>query len=161
MAIEIVDFPIKNGGSFHCKMLVHQRVPEWHGWFLHWKHVPSCGDLYGCVWKLVENPKNPMVLLIIIPMKNGYAIIGNINPTFWDKPIWDFQVIFWWFACFSCRCAIKFYEDLGFMPQPVCHQAPDMEPWVQHVPMAVPKIISKWSEKKYFSKSNLEGGLNS
>ena len=27
-----------------------------------------------------------MVLLIIIPMKNGY-FIGNINPTFSDKPI--------------------------------------------------------------------------
>ena len=26
MAIEIVDFPIKNGGSFHGKMLVYQRV---------------------------------------------------------------------------------------------------------------------------------------
>ena len=26
MAIEIVDFPIKNGGSFHGKMLVHRRV---------------------------------------------------------------------------------------------------------------------------------------
>ena len=26
-------------------------------------------------------PLNPMVLLIIIPMKNGY-FIGNINPTF-------------------------------------------------------------------------------
>ena len=30
-------------------------------------------------------PLNPMVLLIIIPMKNGY-FIGNINPTFPDKP---------------------------------------------------------------------------
>ena len=30
MAIEIVDFPIKNGGSFHGKMLVHQRV--WSTW---------------------------------------------------------------------------------------------------------------------------------
>ena len=28
MAIEIVDFPIKNGGSFHGKMLVHQRVSD-------------------------------------------------------------------------------------------------------------------------------------
>ena len=28
MAIEIVDFPIKNGGSFHGKMLVHQRVQQ-------------------------------------------------------------------------------------------------------------------------------------
>ena len=27
MAIEIVDFPMKNGGSVHGKMLVHQRVP--------------------------------------------------------------------------------------------------------------------------------------
>ena len=26
MAIEIVDFPIKDGGSFHGKMLVHQRA---------------------------------------------------------------------------------------------------------------------------------------
>ena len=26
MAIEIVDFPMKNGGSFHCFLLVHQRV---------------------------------------------------------------------------------------------------------------------------------------
>ena len=30
-------------------------------------------------------PLNPMVLLIIIPMKNGY-FIGNINPTFSDNP---------------------------------------------------------------------------
>ena len=28
MAIEIVDFPMKNGGSFHSKMLVHQRVNQ-------------------------------------------------------------------------------------------------------------------------------------
>ena len=26
MAIEIVDFPMKNGGSFHSKLLVYQRV---------------------------------------------------------------------------------------------------------------------------------------
>ena len=26
MAIEIVDFPMKNGGSFHCYVAVHQRV---------------------------------------------------------------------------------------------------------------------------------------
>ena len=28
---------------------------------------------------------NPMVFMIIIPMKNGY-FIGKINPTFSDKP---------------------------------------------------------------------------
>ena len=31
-------------------------------------------------------PLNPMVFMIIIPMKNGY-FIGNINPTFSDKAI--------------------------------------------------------------------------
>jgi hypothetical protein len=33
MAIEIVDFPIKNGGSFHCYVNVYQRVPP-NGWFI-------------------------------------------------------------------------------------------------------------------------------
>ena len=33
-----------------------------------------------------------MVLLIIIPMKNGY-FIGNINPTFSDKPILFYYVL--------------------------------------------------------------------
>ena len=32
MAIEIVDFPMKNGGSFHGKMLVHQRVTVGSQW---------------------------------------------------------------------------------------------------------------------------------
>ena len=44
-----------------------------------------CLNPFGCVWKC-RVPLNPMVLLIIIPMKNGY-FIGNINPTFSDKPI--------------------------------------------------------------------------
>ena len=38
----------------------------------YFKHVQT----YGCVWKCCV-PLNPMVLLIIIPMKNGY-FIGNI-----------------------------------------------------------------------------------
>ena len=42
--------------------------------------------IYGCVTENRLVPLNPMVLLIIIPMKNGY-FIGNINPTFSDKPI--------------------------------------------------------------------------
>ena len=44
---------------------------------------------------LSENsvPLNPMVLLIIIPFLNGY-VIGNINPTFSDKPKW--QNLGWW-----------------------------------------------------------------
>ena len=39
--------------------------------------------------KMSCTPLYPMVLLIIIPMKNGY-FIGNINPTFSDKPIFGF-----------------------------------------------------------------------
>ena len=36
--------------------------------------------------KMLCTPLYPMVLLIMIPMKNG-DFIGNINPTFSDKPI--------------------------------------------------------------------------
>ena len=48
------------------------------------------------LWMFI--PLNPMVLLIIIPMKNGY-FIGKINPTFSDKPIcWCKQ------TPLSCQC---------------------------------------------------------
>ena len=42
MAIDIVDFPMKNGGSFHCYMLNYQRVH-----YGNWSPVPfwaSCGN---------------------------------------------------------------------------------------------------------------------
>ena len=55
---------------------------------------------YGCVWKWLV-PLNPMVLLIIIPMKNGY-FIANINPTFSDKPIFPIETAkCWGFPIFS------------------------------------------------------------
>ena len=47
MAIEIVDFPIKNGGSFHGKMLVHQRV-----WLLDDQDVLSISQ----VWRISTLP---------------------------------------------------------------------------------------------------------
>ena len=48
-----------------------------------------CDKALNCDMGVSENsvPLNPMVLLIIIPFLNGY-FIGNINPTFSDKPIW-------------------------------------------------------------------------
>ena len=46
---------------------------------------PSLNNHLG-VSENVVYPEKPMVLLISIPMKNGY-FIGNINPTFSDKPI--------------------------------------------------------------------------
>ena len=88
MAIEIVDFPIKNGGSFHGKMLVHQRVSTkyWSGSYgvpratsegsvqlkAARSHQLQCRDQFfgmpvmffpnehGCVWKWLV-PLNPMV----------------------------------------------------------------------------------------------------
>ena len=70
-----------------------QRAFSWwhksHGFKPPFNHqIPAMKPPFGCVWKCCV-PLNPMVLLIIIPMKNGY-FIGKINPTFLDKPI------FWW-----------------------------------------------------------------
>ena len=49
-------------------------------------------DIHVREMGLSENsvPLHPMVLLIIIPFLNGY-FIGNINPTFSDKPKYDHQ----------------------------------------------------------------------
>ena len=41
--VEIVDFPIKNGGSFHGKMLVHQRVQKLDGAL---QKLTHCVDWY-------------------------------------------------------------------------------------------------------------------
>ena len=54
--------------------------------------------------KMVSTPLYPMVLLIIIPMKNGY-FIGNINPTFSDKPK---------FRSFDRILMIKLIKQKGF-----------------------------------------------
>lgn len=76
----------------------------------------------------------------------------------------------------QCRCAIKFYEDLGFMPQPVCHQAPgsrchclvassvDFFPWLGHGTMGptcshgCPKNHLKMVQKSTFLKVNWKEG---
>ena len=50
MAIEIVDFPIKNGGSFHGKMLVHQRVQQFIDVHCILKFGGFASDLF---WNLV------------------------------------------------------------------------------------------------------------
>ena len=56
-------------------------------WKKYMTHVSQSSDK-NQTFKMSENgvPLNPMVLLIIIPTK-WLAIIGNINPTFSDKPI--------------------------------------------------------------------------
>ena len=77
MAIEIVDFPIKHGGSFHGKMLVHQRVHDFHHWNCHgafqsrpkvkkafWSLLPP----FGSIWE-VTNLGNSLNILPLLPRK--------------------------------------------------------------------------------------------
>ena len=77
--------------------------------------------IYGCVWKQAK-PLNLMVLLIIIPMKNGY-FIGKMNPTFSDKPIYlrmryhKITPKHPWFICTSPHSGVLSPQvDLGESP---------------------------------------------
>ena len=70
-------------GVVHPLYGIREKVQLLERWLVCFRQ--RLGDTYGCVWKWLV-PLNPMVLLITIPMKNGY-FIGNINPTFSDKPI--------------------------------------------------------------------------
>ena len=88
----VMDLPMKNGDLPMNVMVIYQRV---YGIFR-----------YGCVSEnVVYYPLYPMVLLIIIPFLNGY-FIGNINPTFSDKPI---------FSLFHFR----WRENAFFFPYPI------------------------------------------
>ena len=49
--IEIVDFPMKNGGSFHCKMLNYQRVTFSR---TSWTQMVPWFDPYHWPWRLVH-----------------------------------------------------------------------------------------------------------
>ena len=62
------------------------QIGEWNktGSYLEMKQL--YGIFMRVCLKMSCTPLYPMVLLIIIPMKNGY-FIGNINPTFSDKHI--------------------------------------------------------------------------
>ena len=94
MAIEIVDFPIKNGGSFHGKMLVHQRVDlyllkisdhQWRGLFRYpmfdpyytWFYIHSTGD-----YTYAEATRNKAAKLKLIPLEataesvNARGVVG-------------------------------------------------------------------------------------
>ena len=67
----------------------HEDPPDWErlGIPIFVSNSPDPASV--CIWvclKMLCTPLYPMVLLIIIPMKNGY-FIGNINPTCSDKLI--------------------------------------------------------------------------
>ena len=74
MAIEIVDFPIKHGGSFHGKMLVHQRVwiglrehlhrkpwvfPSFRSWGFPPEQIPA---IHWRWWIWMFNNRNGMMI---------------------------------------------------------------------------------------------------
>ena len=72
-------------------------------------------------------PLNPMVLLIIIPMKNGY-FIGNMYTLFSDKPIW-----------------LKILHH-GF--RPICWM--DFSPSSRHAVSRVSHLAKAWTSRRGF-----------
>ena len=101
------------------RQLLHHGLQDHAGVGIRHIHLSRWGSHIGFVWKCYENldwykngiyilllyniithisiwvclkmlctPLCPMVLLIMIPMNNGH-FIGNINPTFSDKPIFE------------------------------------------------------------------------
>ena len=77
--------------SIRCGCLKSMQKSGATHW-LWWPVPPWRSFLLGVSENRASTPLYPMVLLIIIPMKNGY-VIGNINPTFSDKP---FQRLPFW-----------------------------------------------------------------
>ena len=65
-------------------------------------------------------------------LASDFSLDASLKQTFKDP--WSILVFSYpggfgchvgWYKLLISRCAIKFYEDLGFMPQPVCHQDGD------------------------------------
>ena len=84
MAIEIVDFPIKNGG-FSIAMLVHQRVPgdiifpRWIGYWLGYVYVWSAFSFLGNVW--ISRHERAVILPGVTGERiyNRLAMLGQIG----------------------------------------------------------------------------------
>ena len=76
-------------------------------------------------------PLNPMVLLIIIPMKNGY-FIGNINPTCSDKPICGIYP--------SSNCRVNYHSAVFLGSSP--------SPWLLHPthPLSMSQLSAAWRQ---------------
>ena len=71
MAIEIVDFPIKNGGSFHSFLYVYQRVcPFDHGGREWIQHFRLRFQVNGCKAELQS---------YITPYLSGLALAANVR----------------------------------------------------------------------------------
>ena len=113
-----------------------------------------------CMWvclKMVSTPKNPMVLLIIIPMKNDY-FIGDI-PHFQTYP------------CLYCfwECHTKFLANLRPCPNGERHlwqwlskltQKRDRWHTERHsVPLLLPKELQKASKPWWLRLATLEASV--
>ena len=94
-------------------------------WLFHWEYTP----LYPMVLRIIIPMKNgynweytplyPMVLLIIIPMKHGY-FIGNINPTCSDKAICTCVYLYTDFVSMSIYLFLHLYKYLCSICLPIC-----------------------------------------
>ena len=104
MAIEIVDFPIKNGG-FSIAMLVHQRVPgdiifpRWIGYWLGYVYVWSAFSFLGNVW--ISRHERAVILPGVTGERiyNRLAMLGQIGKQSLTLAIHD--VFFRWMPCYQ------------------------------------------------------------
>ena len=84
--------PLKNDGSWFVSW--DDSIPNCFWKVMSSSHVPVTTIQFIHIWvclKMSCTPLYPMVLLIIIPMKNGELSLGiltQLYPTFSDKPIY-------------------------------------------------------------------------
>ena len=136
MAIEIVDFPIKHGGSFHGKMWVHQRVnvsnsagfpvwldpkPKWVE-ISHGEVVSACVEwekMAAEVWKSWQ--KTAWWLVVSTPPKNISQLetIGNLSPgnMMWISSKYDLNII--WLGVEPYPSEKYEWKSVGMMKFPV------------------------------------------
>ena len=79
MAIEIVDFPIENGESFHSNMLVHQRVNLGFFVICHHHDQLQCCIGWSC-WKPWDFPLAPWVYLVPKQPLNVLILVVTVYP---------------------------------------------------------------------------------
>ena len=101
MAIEIVDFPMKNGGSFHGKMLVHERVMCLLCFPI---YVHSYFPIYGCHWF-------PYLFSHLFPMYFMCSLLFAYCPPFFSIFLFMFT-----FTSLHIYIYISFFISLFIFP---------------------------------------------
>ena len=104
-------------------------------------------DPYGCVWKCRENPIVPNGFADHYPYEKWLYIIGNINPTFSDKPIlrqWYITLHRTWTYC---------PHETGYA-MPTCNRLIPGELKLIHVGVVLVKLLDcspkPWKDSSYW-----------